>query len=206
MERYPFQVGLREYCAEMKKKFDPTRLYCMALTERSTICLYPSAAGTSGVCGRSVEMVSRSFQGPTLGDVCHVAMQSGTRTEVLLLDGRTIPANAKCSKDLASNEMYSLDDFTLVESINTQFTVPSKSSIHQSRWHTPTGLPWFHNSCFINATLQVRYLFLVMIYCRRQLLLRPTGIINYLSTSAMLERILDIMHGDSKKRFAQFWS
>ena len=53
MEKWPFQVGLKEYCTEMQKKFDPARAYCMALTSRNTICLYPSAAGTTGVCGRS---------------------------------------------------------------------------------------------------------------------------------------------------------
>ena len=53
MEKWPFQVGLKEYCTEMQKKFDPARAYCMALTDRNTICLYPSAAGTIGVCGRS---------------------------------------------------------------------------------------------------------------------------------------------------------
>ena len=37
----------------MQKKFDPAKAYCMALTNRNTICLYPSAAGTTGVCGRS---------------------------------------------------------------------------------------------------------------------------------------------------------
>ena len=53
MEKWPFQVGLKEYCTEMQKKFDPARAYCMALTNRNTICLYPSSAGTTGICGRS---------------------------------------------------------------------------------------------------------------------------------------------------------
>ena len=53
MERWPYQVGLKEYCTEMQKKFDPAKAYCMALTDRKTICLYPSAAGTTGMCGRA---------------------------------------------------------------------------------------------------------------------------------------------------------
>ena len=53
MEKWPFQVGLKEYCTEMQKKFDPAKTYCMALTHKNTICLYPSASGTTGICGRS---------------------------------------------------------------------------------------------------------------------------------------------------------
>ena len=53
MDEWPYQIGLREYCTEKQKNFDPTKVYCMALTDRNTICLYPSAAGTTGVCGRS---------------------------------------------------------------------------------------------------------------------------------------------------------
>ena len=37
----------------MHKKFDPAKTYCMALTNKNTICLYPSASGTTGICGRS---------------------------------------------------------------------------------------------------------------------------------------------------------
>ena len=53
MDNWAYKVGLKEYCTEMKKKFDPTRAYCMALTNRNAICLYPSAAGSTGACGRS---------------------------------------------------------------------------------------------------------------------------------------------------------
>ena len=53
MGDWAYKVGLKEYCIEMKKKFDSTKAYCMALTNRNTICLYPSAAGTTGICGRS---------------------------------------------------------------------------------------------------------------------------------------------------------